>query len=123
VISNGHVQGISSHFEDTSSFGDNIMTISLISPVFMTLKRPRENTNQCQDILEETKVLLEPRSCLIMSGECRYKWRHGISKTKYLHMPDGSIVHRDASYRRLSLTIRRVLDGRRRALEDTDKWL
>lgn len=49
------------------------MTISLLSPVYMTFKKPREATNQCQDILAETKVLLEPRSCLIMSGESRYR--------------------------------------------------
>lgn len=68
------LQGISSHFEDFRSFGDAIMTISLLSPVYMTLKKPREATNQCHDILAETKVLLKPRSCLIMSGDSRYRY-------------------------------------------------
>lgn len=67
------LQGISSHFEDTRSFGDAIMTISLINPIYMTLKKPSEATNQCQDILAETKVLLRPRSCLIMSGDSRFR--------------------------------------------------
>jgi alkylated DNA repair dioxygenase AlkB len=69
----GIMQGISSHFEDTKSFGDAIMTVSLLNPVYMTLKKPRECTNQCQDILAEKRVLLKPRSCLIMSGESRYR--------------------------------------------------
>lgn len=89
----------------------------------MTLKLPSIPTNTCQDILQEHKILLKPRSCLIMSGEARYKWRHGIAKTKILNLPDGSTVYRGPEYRRLSLTIRRVLDGRRRAEADTDGWL
>lgn len=117
------MQGISSHFEDTRSFGDAIMTISLLSPIYMTLKQPAVPTNQCQDIIQEHKILLRPRSCLIMSGEARYKWRHGISKAKNVCMPDGSNVYRGSDYRRLSLTIRQVLDGRRRAEQDTQGWL
>eukprot|EP00892_Ulva_mutabilis_P000048 jgi/Ulvmu1/10043/UM059_0093.1 len=116
-------QGISSHFEDTNSFGDAIMTVSLLSPIFMTLKKPAIPTNQCQEILEEHKLLLKPRSCLMMSGEARYRWRHGIAKTKILEMPDGCTVYRGQDYRRLSLTIRRVLDTRRRADHDTEGWL
>lgn len=180
------------------------MTVSLINPVYMTLKKPQEATNQCQDILAETRVLLQPRSCLIMSGESRYRcwslacnctgftaqrlavclcksmnpqghcpkrvlvtvllstfdahvfvafavcsdlllglpvwvmqsqllrspgahcfcrWRHGISKTKNVPLPDGTTVYRGVEYRRLSLTIRRVLDGRRRAEGDSAGWV
>lgn len=117
------LQGISSHFEDTNSFGDAIMTVSLLQPIYMTLKQPTIPTNECQDIIHEHKILLRPRSCLIMSGEARYRWRHGISKTKILHMPDGGTVYRGSDYRRLSLTIRRVLDGRKRAEQDTEGWL
>jgi hypothetical protein len=118
------LQGISSHFEDTRSFGDVIITVSLIQPIYMTLKRPRELTNECCDLLAETKVLLEPRSCLVMSGPCRYLWRHGITKAKRVTLPDGSVVYRGPNYRRLSLTIRRVLDSRRRVErgDDTVGW-
>eukprot|EP01025_Chloroclados_australasicus_P042724 TRINITY_DN45431_c0_g1_i1.p1 TRINITY_DN45431_c0_g1~~TRINITY_DN45431_c0_g1_i1.p1 ORF type:complete len:175 (-),score=0.03 TRINITY_DN45431_c0_g1_i1:53-577(-) len=48
-------QGISTHFEDTSSFGDTIMTVSLISPIFMTLSKPRFATNQCTDLVAQTR--------------------------------------------------------------------
>jgi hypothetical protein len=51
------------------------------------------------------------------------RWRHGISKTKNIALPDGTSVYRGQEYRRLSLTIRRVLDGRRKATEDSEGWL
>ena len=116
------MQGISSHFEDTHAFGDTIMTVSLLAPVYMTLRKPRIATNDCKDIEDEVQVLLEPRSCLMMTGDSRYKWRHGIMKTKNVFLPDGSCVYRGADYRRLSLTIRRVLPSRRCAQTDDPSW-
>merc|ERR1712151_484509 len=64
--------GISSHFEDEEAFGAVIATISLLSPIFMSLEKPREHNNSCQDLECELKVLLEPRSLFVMSEDCRY---------------------------------------------------
>lgn len=107
--------GISTHFEDEAAFGDVIATISLVSPICMTLERPRVHTNQCADLIEKTKVLLEPRSLFVMSDACRFEWRHGISHAKRVPLPDGSFILRDpATYRRVSITIRHLKSGRRR---------
>lgn len=105
--------GISSHFEDEAAFGDTIATISLNAPILFTLQKPKEHTNQCQDLEGEVKVLLEPGSLMIMSEDCRFKWRHGITRHQHVHMPDGTLVVRDEKYRRVSITIRHLLSGRK----------
>ena len=110
------LDGISSHFEDEQSFGDIIVTISLLSPTLMSMQRPEQHNNDCMELLERTKVLLEPRSLLVMAGAARFEWRHGISKTAVqVPMPDGGMCRRDDPvYRRISLTIRHLREGRRR---------
>ncbi len=109
--------GIASHFEDEDAFGPIIATISLISPTLMLLKHPKEHNNDCEDLHPDglVKVLLEDRSLFVMQGDCRYKWRHGISRTaKCVPLPFGGVLKRDSKYRRISLTIRHVLESRRR---------
>lgn len=51
------------------------------------------------------QLYLPPRSLLILSGEARYKWSHGISQRK-LDKVDGELLHRA---RRISLTFRQVI--------------
>lgn len=111
--------GISTHFEDEEAFGPVIATISLISPILMTLEHPRVHTNECTDMLEPpSKVLLEPRSLFMMSESARYEWRHGISRHRIVPLPNGSVVARNRdSYRRVSITIRHLREGRRRCPE------
>ncbi|CAE8645573.1 unnamed protein product [Polarella glacialis] len=53
----------------------------------MSIEKPRKHSNSCQDLLHETKVLLEPRSLFVMSGDCRYHWRHGISRHRQVFIP------------------------------------
>ena len=124
------------HFEDEEAFGDVIATISLLQPVYMTLEKPTQHNNTCQEFYENgnTKVLLERNSLFIMSEDCRFKWRHGISKHKVVYQPTGNkdveqtqninndndinnikfeAVHRKQNYRRVSLTIRHLLSGRK----------
>ena len=109
-------QGIASHFDDALAFGPIVASISLVNPIIFTLKLPKEHTNQCQDILETHQLYLEPRSLLLMEREARYNWRHGITKTKHIQNPfTKEWTHRNESYRRLSITIRHVLDGRKRS--------
>ena len=107
--------GIASHFEDTSAFGPIIATISLISPTLMSLTKPKVKDNDCEDLSDFTKILLEPCSLFVMEEECRFDWRHGISRTAELvPLPDGKFIRRDENYRRISLTIRHLKEGRRR---------
>jgi alkylated DNA repair dioxygenase AlkB len=77
--------GIASHFEDFEAFGPIIVTISLVQPVYMTLKKPTQKTNGCDDYHDIVKILLEPGSLLVMKDETRYEYRHGIGKSKWVH--------------------------------------
>ena len=143
--------GIASHFEDFNAFGPVILTISLVSPVYMTLKKPtiapiidggndnkkiNISINACDTYDDIVKVLLEPGSLLIMKGDARYKYRHGIGKYKWVNIPSqpqptvaipsdeatSTIrIKRDDSYRRVSLTIRHLLSTRRKVREDEDE--
>lgn len=104
--------GISTHFEDSTAFGGVIGTVSLLSPVYLTLERPLEKISPT--LLARVKVLLEPRSLLVLEGEARRDWRHGITGQRRIGLPDGSVVRRGPEFRRVSLTIRHLLAGRRR---------
>eukprot|EP00537_Pseudo-nitzschia_pungens_P008545 CAMPEP_0172370080 /NCGR_PEP_ID=MMETSP1060-20121228/36127_1 /TAXON_ID=37318 /ORGANISM="Pseudo-nitzschia pungens, Strain cf. cingulata" /LENGTH=323 /DNA_ID=CAMNT_0013095239 /DNA_START=81 /DNA_END=1052 /DNA_ORIENTATION=- len=89
--------GIASHFEDFDAFGPVIVTISLISPVYITLKKPKNqpnldgsdnaNINACDSYDDVVKILLEPGSLLIMKDDARFKYRHGIGKYKWIDLP------------------------------------
>lgn len=114
--------GIRSHFEDELAFGDVIVTISLQDPIWMTLKRPKHKLNSCPIIEGYCRVLLKPRSLFIMSRECRFGWRHGISKSKNVDLGDGTSVPRKNGYKRISLTIRNLLDTRKQATSDQEGW-
>lgn len=50
-------------------------------------------------------ILLEPNSILVMSGEARYQWKHGIAKRKKDRY-QGVILKRS---RRVSFTFRKML--------------
>ncbi len=109
-------QGIKSHYDDSNAFGPIIASISLIDPILFTLKYPKVPTNECNDILDIQHHLLEPKSLFVMERDARYKWRHSITKAKsFLHPKTHDTIHRDSNYRRLSITIRHVLDGRKRS--------
>ena len=66
-------QGISSHV-DAPIFGDNICSLTVGSPCNMLLKNKKTG--------EEKTLLLERRSLLVLSGEYRNDWTHGIPKSK-----------------------------------------
>jgi alkylated DNA repair dioxygenase AlkB len=85
-------QGIAQHVDCEPCFGDAIATISLGSVYSMDfLHRPTG---------ERRSLRLELGSCLILSGEARYEWTHGIKPrlTDKGHPRD----------RRVSLTFRTV---------------
>ena len=68
-------QGISWHY-DALTFGPEIATISLLEPWAMEFHRRYERDR----INGEQNALLETGSCLIMTGESRYKWFHSIPR-------------------------------------------
>jgi len=109
--------GIASHFENFEAFGPIILTISLVSPIFMTLKKPTERTNACAMYQDIQKILLEPRSLLVMQDDARYDYRHGISKYRWIRLSafdKNEDICRDDDYQRVSVTLRHVLSTRRK---------
>ncbi|KAJ3393758.1 hypothetical protein HDU84_001165 [Entophlyctis sp. JEL0112] len=112
--------GLACHLEDVQAFGDYILTLSLLNPVWMDLK-PAENEGSSG--MPAMRILLEPNSLLVMHSDARYLWKHGITKSRSVQMMDGEqSVKRDARYRRLSLTFRCVTEQRRRVLQDSMGW-
>jgi len=83
-------QGISAHVDNTVHFADGVASVSLGSDTVMDFT------------LGDTKreVLLPRRSVVVMHGEARYRWRHGIAARKSDHG-----VKRG---RRVSLTFRKM---------------
>lgn len=89
-------QGIAAHV-DSVKFGSTIVGFSLGADCVMTFTKAQESVD----------VFLPRRSVLVMSGESRYEWKHGISK-KVTYTHDGVRVTKPADYRRVSLTYREV---------------
>eukprot|EP00931_Biecheleriopsis_adriatica_P118751 TRINITY_DN94079_c0_g1_i1.p1 TRINITY_DN94079_c0_g1~~TRINITY_DN94079_c0_g1_i1.p1 ORF type:complete len:311 (-),score=50.69 TRINITY_DN94079_c0_g1_i1:124-1056(-) len=129
VAANEYLQnaGISSHVEDPTAFGPNLATLSLLSPVQLTLTPAEEELHgrDGQDHGNWVKILLEPCSLLLLQGDSRYGYRHGIRRSKRVHLADGKSLRRDDSYRRVSLTFRELLSTRRQlaADEPTQGWI
>jgi alkylated DNA repair protein alkB family protein 8 len=105
--------GISSHFDDSNAFGDTIATVSLVNPCWMSLTSETDNV----------KILLEPRSLFVMQEECRYKYKHGIPKQRWIRLPGGLAVRRSDEFCRVSLTVRELLAGRKRVQNDSTGWI
>ncbi len=104
-------QGIASHIDCEPCFEDNIISVSLGGTCLMDFSPKKQKNNMYpNDVnLEEKNInhslLLLPKSILVMQGEARYDWLHGIKPKKndeYL----GNIFPRT---RRVSLTFRKVI--------------
>ncbi|XP_021093415.1 alkylated DNA repair protein alkB homolog 8 isoform X3 [Heterocephalus glaber] len=67
-------EGIPAHIDTHSAFEDEIISLSLGSEVVMDFKHPDGITVQ---------VMLPRRSLLVMTGESRYLWTHGITPRKF----------------------------------------
>jgi alkylated DNA repair dioxygenase AlkB len=87
-------QGISAHIDCVPCFGDVVASLSLGSAVTMRLSHPKSG--------ESRDIRLAPRSLLVLSGEARYEWRHGIPARKS-DLWEGARIQRG---RRVSLTFR-----------------
>lgn len=87
-------QGISQHVDCIPCFNDVICSLSLGSACSMEFIKE-----------EKLSVFLDRRSLLILSGEARYNWKHGIAARKY-DLDCGVKVMRS---RRISITFRTVI--------------
>ena len=86
-------QGIALH-RDYQPFGRTVVSLSLLSGCVMDFRHPADGRRE--------RLLLEPRSLLVLRDAARYDWQHGIAarKTDVWHglpLPRG---------RRLSMTFR-----------------
>ncbi|GIG64546.1 alpha-ketoglutarate-dependent dioxygenase AlkB [Phytomonospora endophytica] len=95
-------QGIASHVDCVPCFADTVLSISLGSSCVMVMSR-RDGEG------EKVPLLLEPGALLVMTGEARYDWLHGIPARK-TDRHDGGVVVRG---RRVSLTFRTVVAAQR----------
>ncbi|XP_035784567.1 alkylated DNA repair protein alkB homolog 8-like [Anopheles albimanus] len=95
-------QGIPAHVDTHSAFEDPILSLSLGSDIVMEFKHAATGRQAFVD--------LPARSLLIMSGESRYVWAHGITPRKLdtILVPNGSGLTIRKRQRRISLTFRKL---------------
>ncbi|KAJ3324904.1 hypothetical protein HDV06_005492 [Boothiomyces sp. JEL0866] len=91
-------QGIMPHVDSAELFGGTICSLSLLSDCAMKFVH-RENNY-------EWNVRLPQRSLLVMTGECRYKIAHSISKETVDKIGEFEIERQ----RRVSVTFRHVIE-------------
>ncbi len=92
-------QGIAAHIDREKFFKDTILSLSLGSKCVMDFIH--------SETREKASLLLVPKSLLILQGEARHVWKHGIAPRKTDTYRDERIT-RD---RRVSLTFRKVIEG------------
>ena len=99
VIVNEYVpgQGITSHVDCEPCFGGTVASLSLGSGCFMDFTSLASG--------EKIPIWLERRSLVVLKGDSRYCWQHGIAKRKK-DVVDGVGVERA---KRVSLTFRKVI--------------
>lgn len=93
--------GIPSHIDIHGVFDEHILSLSLGSDIIMEFRRQNDHRS----------IYLKSKSLLIMSGESRYNWTHGITPRKFdmINTVDGpDIVSRGT---RISVTFRRVVQN------------
>lgn len=88
-------QGIAAHIDCEPCFEDTIASISLNSDVVMDFSKGQD----------KIPFVLHQRSLVVLKGESRYDWKHGIAARKTDRI-NGIKTERK---RRVSLTFRRVI--------------
>ncbi len=89
--------GIAPHVDCEPCFKGTILSLSLESACVMDFTHVHTGAAQA--------MLLQPRSLLVLKGEARYDWKHGIAPRKSDYIM-GQDVPRG---RRVSLTFRKVI--------------
>lgn len=87
-------QGISTHIDCEPCFTDEIVSISLGSRCIMDITKGKT-----------IKYLLDVGSLILLKGEARYEWSHGIKPIK----TDDYFGQKINRRRRISLTFRKVI--------------
>jgi hypothetical protein len=104
-------EGITPHVDLLNRFDDGILGLSLGSGCVMDFEHV-DDTDKDQDTdPRQWGLYLPPGSILVLTGEARYEWKHGIAKrTKDLVFDDQQIT-RETLRRgtRMSLTFRWLL--------------
>ena len=90
-------QGIAPHI-DRDCFGPIVATVSLGSAINMDFR--------CDSTGDEYVQRLVPRSLVLLHGDARFKWRHGIAK-RHSDTWNGQKTKRQ---RRVSITFRTIAD-------------
>jgi len=90
-------QGIHPHVDKKHIFDEHVASISLLSPVVMVFRNNKS--------YEKKFVWLEPLSLVVLTGNSRYGWTHGIDY-KTIDIVKGKEYARS---RRISLTFRNML--------------
>lgn len=93
-------QGIASHIDCEPCFGDTIISISLGGQCIMNFQKEMNTKDQ-----DKIPLMITPRTLLVMTGESRYNWYHGIPSRKSDKFNE--IVHK--RQRRISITFRKVI--------------
>ncbi len=91
-------QGIASHIDCEPCFKGTIVSLSLGSGCVMNFTNKSDKT-------KKVPVWLTPRSLVVLSGEARHEWLHGISARK----SDMWYGEKHERQRRVSLTFRKVI--------------
>ena len=91
-------QGIASHIDCEPCFKDTIVSLSLGSGCIMNFTNKHDKTRKIP-------VWLAPRSLIVLSGEARHEWLHGIAARK----SDQWGEQKHERQRRVSLTFRKVI--------------
>ncbi|KDN38644.1 hypothetical protein K437DRAFT_259341 [Tilletiaria anomala UBC 951] len=98
-------QGIADHVDLLTRFGDGVMICSFLSGIAMELKQLSNN--------QHVSLWLPAGSVLILTGDARYTWTHGIEARMVDHVQLTSSRSRQtfriARQHRLSVTIRWML--------------
>ena len=89
-------QGIANHVDCEPCFGDTIISISLGSSCIMDFMNLRTK--------QKVEVKLESGSLIVLSGEARHNWTHGIAQRK----TDNYNGIKTDRRRRISMTFRKV---------------
>lgn len=90
-------QGIANHVDCEPCFGDTIVSISLSSPCVMNFINTKT--------YEKRDCVLQPRSAIILKGDSRYSWSHGIAA----RLADEINGHRVKRKVRISMTFRKAI--------------
>jgi len=101
-------QGIARHVDCEPCFGPVVVSISLNSTCVMDLRKKRTIATESRvtaDGNDKIELFLERRSAVILRGESRYNWTHGIAPRK----KDKIAGIEYGRTRRVSLTFRSVI--------------